>query len=210
MPTTPRYLIVDDEPHLAERLAQRPGRGLAAGRCLGLWHDRLSTAEAIASQHPDVAFLDMHMPAWTACCWPSTSWARPKRPADCVVTAYRDTALEALAWRRWSSVCEPVEPPAPGRRRAAPARPAGRAHRQLRPWHHANPRRRQRAAALSARRPGRHRASGASGTGDVPGSRGQFRARRRRKHNTGCAAHWNTWPASWTATTSGRFTAACW
>ena len=49
MSTTPRYLIVDDEPRLAERLAQRLAVAWPQAECLGLWHDGLSAREAIAS-----------------------------------------------------------------------------------------------------------------------------------------------------------------
>ena len=96
MPTTPRYLIVDDEPRLAERLAQRLAVAWPQAECLGLWHDGLSAREAIASQRPDVAFLDIRMPGMDGLLLAQHQLGQADAPLIVFVTAYQEHALEAF------------------------------------------------------------------------------------------------------------------
>lgn len=110
MPTTPRYLIVDDEPRLAERLAQRLAVAWPQAECLGLWHDGLSAREAIASQRPDVAFLDIRMPGMDGLLLAQHQLGQADAPLIVFVTAYQEHALEAFGVAAVDYLCKPVDP----------------------------------------------------------------------------------------------------
>ena len=102
MPTTPRYLIVDDEPRLAVAWPQ--------AECLGLWHDGLSAREAIASQRPDVAFLDIRMPGMDGLLLAQHQLGQADAPLIVFVTAYQEHALEAFGVAAVDYLCKPVDP----------------------------------------------------------------------------------------------------
>lgn len=107
---TPRYLIVDDEPRLAERLAERLAVAWPDAQCLGLWHDGLSARDAIEQQRPDVVFLDIRMPGLDGLLLAQHQLGKANAPRVVFVTAYQDHALEAFGVAAVDYLCKPVDP----------------------------------------------------------------------------------------------------
>ena len=105
-----RYLIVDDEPRLAERLAQRLAVAWPEAACLGLWHDGLSASQAIDQLTPDVVFLDIRMPGLDGLLLAQSQLDKVQPPRIVFVTAYQEHALEAFGLAAVDYLCKPVDP----------------------------------------------------------------------------------------------------
>ena len=103
-----RYLIVDDEPRLAERLAQRLAVAWPEAACLGLWHDGLSASQAIDQLTPDVVFLDIRMPGLDGLLLAQSQLDKVQPPRIVFVTAYQEHALEAFGLAAVDYLCKPV------------------------------------------------------------------------------------------------------
>lgn len=106
----PRYLIADDEPRLAERLAQRLMVAWPEAECLGLWGDGLSARQAIAELRPDVVFLDIRMPGMDGLLLAQHQLGQADAPRVVFVTAYQEHALEAFGVAAVDYLCKPVDP----------------------------------------------------------------------------------------------------
>ena len=105
-----RYLIVDDEPRLAARLAHRLAVAWPEAACLGLWHDGLSASQAIDQLTPDVVFLDIRMPGLDGLLLAQSQLDKVQPPRIVFVTAYQEHALEAFGLAAVDYLCKPVDP----------------------------------------------------------------------------------------------------
>ena len=107
---TPRAVIAEDEPLLAERLKGLLARvwpGLEVQRVLA---DGVSALEAIEALRPDVAFLDIRMPGLTGLEVAEEVADRlgERSPAIVFVTAYDEFALKAFELAAADYLLKPV------------------------------------------------------------------------------------------------------
>ncbi|ATJ86365.1 LytR/AlgR family response regulator transcription factor [Ralstonia solanacearum] len=113
MPTTPRLLIADDEPALADNLiaelaALWPEAGIAPAV-----HDGQSALDAIdhvrAGEAPDVVFLDIRMPGLSGIDVARALAQGAQRPLVVFVTAHDQFALDAFEQAAVDYVLKPVQ-----------------------------------------------------------------------------------------------------
>ena len=111
---TPRVLIADDEPLLAQALAREIESLWPQARVASIVHDGTAALAAIVDHAPDVAFLDVRMPGLTglevaqavAEDWPDGTPV----PLIVFVTAFGQFALDAFERAAVDYVVKPVRP----------------------------------------------------------------------------------------------------
>lgn len=114
MPHSPRALIAEDEPLLAEDLRQALARAWPELQVAAMVGDGLSAARQALALQPDVLFFDIRMPgqsgleaaAELADAWPE---AQPF-PVLVFVTAYDQYAMEAFEAQAVDYLLKPVQP----------------------------------------------------------------------------------------------------
>lgn len=100
-----RALIADDEAHLCDDLHRRLHRLWPELHIVAVAHDGLAAAEALATQKPDIAFLDIRMPGRDG-----LQAARAAAP-ECrlvFVTAFDDHAVQAFEQAAVDYLLKPV------------------------------------------------------------------------------------------------------
>jgi DNA-binding LytR/AlgR family response regulator len=102
---TPRALIADDEPHLAQHLASRLAALWPELSLLPLAANGLEALRAIDDEAPDVAFLDIRMPGLTGL---DVAGRIDRRTHVVFVTAYDQYAVEAYERDAVDYVLKPV------------------------------------------------------------------------------------------------------
>ena len=102
---SPRALIADDEPHLAQHLAARLGALWPELTLLPLAANGLEALRAIDDEAPDVAFLDIRMPGLTGL---DVASRIDRRTHVVFVTAYDQYAVEAFERDAVDYVLKPV------------------------------------------------------------------------------------------------------
>jgi two-component system LytT family response regulator len=104
-----RALIVDDEPLARERVRTLLARHAPHVEVIGECGDGVAAVAAIASEQPDVVFLDVQMPAMTG--FDVVSAVGPENmPLVVFVTAYDDFALRAFEAHAIDYLVKPFAP----------------------------------------------------------------------------------------------------
>ena len=113
MPASPRVLIADDEPALAENLVAELAALWPDATLLPAVHDGQSVLDVIDDaadgQGPDVVFLDIRMPGLSGIDVARELSAREDRPLVVFVTAYDQFALDAFEQAAVDYVLKPVQ-----------------------------------------------------------------------------------------------------
>lgn len=113
MPASPRVLIADDEPALAENLVAELAALWPDATLLPAVHDGQSVLDVIDDaadgQAPDVVFLDIRMPGLSGIDVARELSAREDRPLVVFVTAYDQFALDAFEQAAVDYVLKPVQ-----------------------------------------------------------------------------------------------------
>lgn len=113
MPASPRLLIADDEPALAENLVAELTALWPDATLLPAVHDGQSVLDMIDDaadgQGPDVVFLDIRMPGLSGIDVARELSAREDRPLVVFVTAYDQFALDAFEQAAVDYVLKPVQ-----------------------------------------------------------------------------------------------------
>ncbi|CAJ0720192.1 Transcriptional regulatory protein YpdB [Ralstonia edaphis] len=113
MPASPRLLIADDEPALAENLVAELTALWPDATLLPAVHDGQSVLDVIDDaadgQGPDVVFLDIRMPGLSGIDVARELSAREDRPLVVFVTAYDQFALDAFEQAAVDYVLKPVQ-----------------------------------------------------------------------------------------------------
>lgn len=113
MPSSPRLLIADDEPALADNLVAELSALWPEATLLPPVHDGQSVLDIIddaaAGQGPDVVFLDIRMPGLSGIDVARELSDREGRPLVVFVTAYDQFALDAFEQAAVDYVLKPVQ-----------------------------------------------------------------------------------------------------
>lgn len=113
MPASPRVLIADDEPALAENLVAELAALWPDATLLPAVHDGQSVLDVIDDaadgQGPDVVFLDIRMPGLSGIDVARELSQREMRPLVAFVTAYDQFALDAFEQAAVDYVLKPVQ-----------------------------------------------------------------------------------------------------
>jgi DNA-binding LytR/AlgR family response regulator len=113
MPASPRVLIADDEPALAENLVAELAALWPEATLLPAVHDGQSALDvsddAADGQGPDVVFLDIRMPGLSGIDVARELSQRDVRPLVVFVTAYDQFALDAFEQAAVDYVLKPVQ-----------------------------------------------------------------------------------------------------
>ncbi|MBA9844910.1 MAG: LytTR family DNA-binding domain-containing protein [Ralstonia sp.] len=113
MPASPRVLIADDEPALAENLVAELAALWPEATLLPAVHDGQSALDVIDDaadgQAPDVVFLDIRMPGLSGIDVARELSQRDVRPLVVFVTAYDQFALDAFEQAAVDYVLKPVQ-----------------------------------------------------------------------------------------------------
>lgn len=113
MPVSPRLLIADDEPALADNLVAELTALWPEATLLPAVHDGQSVLDVIddaqAGQGPDVVFLDIRMPGLSGIDVARELSDREDRPLVVFVTAYDQFALDAFEQAAVDYVLKPVQ-----------------------------------------------------------------------------------------------------
>lgn len=113
MPASPRLLIADDEPALAENLVAELTALWPDATLLPAVHDGQSVLDVIDDaadgEAPDVVFLDIRMPGLSGIDVARELSAREDRPLMVFVTAYDQFALDAFEQAAVDYVLKPVQ-----------------------------------------------------------------------------------------------------
>ncbi|CAJ0820048.1 Transcriptional regulatory protein YpdB [Ralstonia wenshanensis] len=113
MPASPRVLIADDEPALAENLVAELAALWPHATLLPAVHDGQSVLDVIDDaadgQAPDVVFLDIRMPGLSGIDVARELSQREMRPLVAFVTAYDQFALDAFEQAAVDYVLKPVQ-----------------------------------------------------------------------------------------------------
>ena len=113
MPASPRVLIADDEPALAENLVAELAALWPEATLLPAVHDGQSALDVIDDaadgQGPDVVFLDIRMPGLSGIDVARELSQRDVRPLVVFVTAYDQFALDAFEQAAVDYVLKPVQ-----------------------------------------------------------------------------------------------------
>lgn len=113
MPASPRVLIADDEPALAENLVAELAALWPEATLLPAVHDGQSALDVIDDaadgQAPDVVFLDISMPGLSGIDVARELSQRDVRPLVVFVTAYDQFALDAFEQAAVDYVLKPVQ-----------------------------------------------------------------------------------------------------
>lgn len=113
MPASPRVLIADDEPALAENLVAELTALWPDATLLPAVHDGQSVLDVIDDaadgQAPDVVFLDIRMPGLSGIDVARELSQREMRPLVAFVTAYDQFALDAFEQAAVDYVLKPVQ-----------------------------------------------------------------------------------------------------
>lgn len=113
MPASPRVLIADDEPALAENLVAELAALWPEAALLPAVHDGQSVLDVIDDaadgQDPDVVFLDIRMPGLSGIDVARELSQREVRPLVAFVTAYDQFALDAFEQAAVDYVLKPVQ-----------------------------------------------------------------------------------------------------
>ena len=113
MPASPRVLIADDEPALAENLVAELAALWPEATLLPAVHDGQSVLDVIDDaadgQAPDVVFLDIRMPGLSGIDVARELSQREMRPLVAFVTAYDQFALDAFEQAAVDYVLKPVQ-----------------------------------------------------------------------------------------------------
>ena len=113
MPSSPRLLIADDEPALADNLVAELAALWPEATLLPAVHDGQSVLDVIddtqAGQGPDVVFLDIRMPGLSGIDVARELSDREDRPLVVFVTAYDQFALDAFEQAAVDYVLKPVQ-----------------------------------------------------------------------------------------------------
>ncbi|MGN7103553.1 LytR/AlgR family response regulator transcription factor [Ralstonia holmesii] len=113
MPASPRVLIADDEPALAENLVAELAALWPEAALLPAVHDGQSVLDviddAVDGQDPDVVFLDIRMPGLSGIDVARELSQREVRPLVAFVTAYDQFALDAFEQAAVDYVLKPVQ-----------------------------------------------------------------------------------------------------
>ena len=113
MPASPRVLIADDEPALAENLVAELAALWPEATLLPAVHDGQSALDVIDDaadgQGPDVVFLDIRMPGLSGIDVARELSQREVRPLVAFVTAYDQFALDAFEQAAVDYVLKPVQ-----------------------------------------------------------------------------------------------------
>ena len=113
MPASPRVLIADDEPALAENLVAELAALWPEAALLPAVHDGQSALDVIDDaadgQGPDVVFLDIRMPGLSGIDVARELSQRDVRPLVAFVTAYDQFALDAFEQAAVDYVLKPVQ-----------------------------------------------------------------------------------------------------
>jgi DNA-binding LytR/AlgR family response regulator len=113
MPASPRVLIADDEPALAENLVAELAALWPEATLLPAVHDGQSALDVIDDagdeEGPDVVFLDIRMPGLSGIDVARELSAREVRPLVAFVTAYDQFALDAFEQAAVDYVLKPVQ-----------------------------------------------------------------------------------------------------
>ncbi|CAJ0781783.1 Transcriptional regulatory protein YpdB [Ralstonia psammae] len=114
MPASPRLLIADDEPALADNLVAELAALWPDATLLPAVHDGQSALDVIDDaadgQGPDVVFLDIRMPGLSGIDVARELSDREDRPLVVFVTAYDQFALDAFEQAAVDYVLKPVQP----------------------------------------------------------------------------------------------------
>jgi DNA-binding LytR/AlgR family response regulator len=113
MPASPRLLIADDEPALADNLVAELAALWPEATLLPAVHDGQSALDMIddaaSGQGPDVVFLDIRMPGLSGIDVARELSDREDRPLVVFVTAYDQFALDAFEQAAVDYVLKPVQ-----------------------------------------------------------------------------------------------------
>lgn len=113
MPASPRLLIADDEPALAENLVAELAALWPEATLLPAVHDGQSALDVVDDaadgQAPDVVFLDIRMPGLSGIDVARELSDREDRPLVVFVTAYDQFALDAFEQAAVDYVLKPVQ-----------------------------------------------------------------------------------------------------
>ena len=113
MPVSPRLLIADDEPALADNLVAELAALWPEATLLPAVHDGQSVLDVIddaaTGEGPDVVFLDIRMPGLSGIDVASELSDRESRPLVVFVTAYDQFALDAFEQAAVDYVLKPVQ-----------------------------------------------------------------------------------------------------
>lgn len=113
MPASPRLLIADDEPALADNLVAELAALWPEATLLPAVHDGQSVLDIIddaaEGQGPDVVFLDIRMPGLSGIDVARELSDREDRPLVAFVTAYDQFALDAFEQAAVDYVLKPVQ-----------------------------------------------------------------------------------------------------
>ena len=113
MPASPRVLIADDEPALAENLVAELAALWPDATLLPAVHDGQSVLDVIDDaadgQAPEVVFLDIRMPGLSGIDVARELSQREMRPLVAFVTAYDQFALDAFEQAAVDYVLKPVQ-----------------------------------------------------------------------------------------------------
>ncbi|ENZ79886.1 MULTISPECIES: LytTR family DNA-binding domain-containing protein [Ralstonia] len=113
MPASPRLLIADDEPALAENLVAELAALWPEATLLPAVHDGQSALDVVddaaQGQAPDVVFLDIRMPGLSGIDVARELSQRDVRPLVVFVTAYDQFALDAFEQAAVDYVLKPVQ-----------------------------------------------------------------------------------------------------
>lgn len=113
MPASPRLLIADDEPALADNLVAELAALWPEATLLPAVHDGQSVLDTIddaaEGQGPDVVFLDIRMPGLSGIDVARELSDREDRPLVAFVTAYDQFALDAFEQAAVDYVLKPVQ-----------------------------------------------------------------------------------------------------
>lgn len=100
-----KAIIADDEPNLAEDLRRRVVRLWPELAIVAVLHDGIAAQQAMATQQPDIAFLDIHMPGMSGL---DVARSAPPTCRVVFVTAYDEHAIAAFEQAAADYLLKPV------------------------------------------------------------------------------------------------------
>lgn len=107
MPTRPTALIADDEPLLREAMARLLAAAWPELEIVAQARNGREALELFEARHPDICFLDVHMPGLSGI---EAAREIGRRAHIVFVTAYGDYAVQAFAQGVLDYLVKPVEP----------------------------------------------------------------------------------------------------
>ena len=100
-----KAIIADDEPNLADDLRRRVARLWPELTIVAVLHDGIAAQQAMTTQQPDIAFLDIHMPGMSGL---DVARSAPPTCRVVFVTAYDEHAIAAFDQAAADYLLKPV------------------------------------------------------------------------------------------------------